>query len=65
MQYQWYNSTVLFVYMNVLYMVGTYSPATRRDQNQCILGSFGLVIKLRDCGLGLERDSSPVEREKK
>ena len=46
-------------------MVSTYSQATRRDQNQCSLGSFGLVIKLRDCDIGLERDSSPVEREKK
>ena len=45
-------------------MVGTYSPATRRDQNQCSLGSFGLVIKLRDCDIGLERDSSPFERKK-
>ena len=46
------------------YMVSTYSPAARRNQNQCSLGSFGLVIKLRDCDIGLERDSSPVEREK-
>ena len=45
-------------------MVSTYSPAARRNQNQCSLGSFGLVIKLRDCDIGLERDSSPVEREK-
>ena len=45
-------------------MVSTYSQATRRDQNQCSLGSFGLVIKLRDCDIGLERDSSPFEREK-
>ena len=45
-------------------MVGTYSQATRRDQNQCSLGSFGLVIKLRDCDIGLERDSSSFERKK-
>ena len=60
----WWCITQYYLLLCTCCMVSTYSQATRRDQNQCSLGSFGLVIKLRDCDIGLERDSSPVEREK-
>ena len=61
----WWCIAQYYLLLCTCCMVSTYSQATRRDQNQCSLGSFGLVIKLRDCDIGLERDSSPVEREKK